>query len=258
MHTRGRHGRPAEGIVVEPTGMVLGLAADIAGGVLHASRVPNARPQLTIQVYILSRTWPFSTWAALAIMLHRGGNRPGAPRLAGRPGLPLAQSPKRSPGGARGRGVQPRGDPSTTPRQEGAPLPADRYDPGCPARLRMEVGHRGGTTAGGPLDPPLLVLAHRCPGTCHPGHQRGLPAAPASCFALRALCCWLWACWPCLGPVWAPVFILFVARLCTCLFVTHRSFQVIFLQIFSAFFAERGCMRWVGGWRWVEGRPIRL
>ena len=43
-------------------------------------------------------------------------------------------------------------------------------------------------------------------------------------FALRALRCGLWACWPCLGPVWAPVFILFVARLCTCLFLTHRSF----------------------------------
>ena len=55
-------------------------------------------------------------------------------------------------------------------------------------------------------------------------------------FALRALRYGLWACWPCLGPVWAPVFILFVARVCTCLFVTHRSFQVIFLQIFSAFF----------------------
>ena len=77
-------------------------------------------------------------------------------------------------------------------------------------------------------------------------------------FASRALRCGLWAFWPCLSPVWAPVFILFVARLCTCLFVTHRSFQVIFLQIFSAFFAERGCMRWVGGWRWIEGRPIRL
>ena len=54
-------------------------------------------------------------------------------------------------------------------------------------------------------------------------------------FALRALRCGLWACWPCLGLVRAPVCILFVARLCTCLFVTHRSFQVIFLQIFSAF-----------------------
>ena len=78
------------------------------------------------------------------------------------------------------------------------------------------------------------------------------------CFASRALRYGLRACWPCLGPVWAPVFLLFVARLCTCLFSTHRSFQVIFLQIFSAFFAERGCTRWIGGWRWVEGRPIRL
>ena len=62
-------------------------------------------------------------------------------------------------------------------------------------------------------------------------------------FALRALRRGLWACWPCLGPVWAPVCILFVARLCTCLFVTHRSFQVIFLQIFSAFFLLKGAAR---------------
>ena len=62
-------------------------------------------------------------------------------------------------------------------------------------------------------------------------------------FALRALRCGLWACWPCLGPVWAPVFILFVARLWTCLFSTHRSFQVIFLQIFSAFFLLKGAAR---------------
>ena len=62
-------------------------------------------------------------------------------------------------------------------------------------------------------------------------------------FALRALRCGLWACWPCLGPVWAPVCILFVARLCTCLCVTHRSFQVIFLQIFSVFFLLKGAAR---------------
>ena len=36
-----------------------------------------------------------------------------------------------------------------------------------------------------------------------------------------------------LGPVWAPVFILFMARVLVPLFI-HRSFQVIFLQIFSA------------------------
>ena len=42
LHTRGRHGGPAEGIVVEPTGMVLVLAADMVRGVPHASRVRRA------------------------------------------------------------------------------------------------------------------------------------------------------------------------------------------------------------------------
>ena len=37
LHSRGHHGRPAKGIVVEPTGMVLVLAADMVRGVLHAS-----------------------------------------------------------------------------------------------------------------------------------------------------------------------------------------------------------------------------
>ena len=78
---------------------------------------------------------------------------------------------------------------------------------------------------------------------------------------LFLFCLWAWICpvlcfvssflWAVgllalLGPVWAPVFFLFVARVCTWLFVTHRSFQVIFLQISSAFFAERGCTRRVG------------
>ena len=44
LHTRGRHGGPAEGIIVEPSGMVLVLAADMVRGVLHASRVRRARP----------------------------------------------------------------------------------------------------------------------------------------------------------------------------------------------------------------------
>ena len=39
LHTRGRHGGLAEGIVVEPTGMVLVPAADMVRGVIHASRV---------------------------------------------------------------------------------------------------------------------------------------------------------------------------------------------------------------------------
>ena len=51
LHTGGRHGRPAGGIIVEPSGMVLVLAADMVRGVLHASRVRRARPQWTIQVY---------------------------------------------------------------------------------------------------------------------------------------------------------------------------------------------------------------
>ena len=50
LHTRGRHGGPAEGIIVEPSGMVLVLAANMVRGVLHATRVWQARPQWTIQV----------------------------------------------------------------------------------------------------------------------------------------------------------------------------------------------------------------
>ena len=70
LHTRARHGGPAEGIVVEPSGMVLVLAADMVRGVLHASGVRRARPQGTIQVYIPPRAWPFSTWAVLAVIWH--------------------------------------------------------------------------------------------------------------------------------------------------------------------------------------------
>ena len=70
LHTQGRHGGPGQGIVVEPTGKVLVLAADMVGGVLHASRVRRARPQWTIQVYTPPRAWPFSTWAVLAVMWH--------------------------------------------------------------------------------------------------------------------------------------------------------------------------------------------
>ena len=70
LHTRGRHGGPAEGIIVEPSGMVLVLAADMVRGVLHASRVRRACPQWTIQVYTPLRAWPFSTWAVLAVMWH--------------------------------------------------------------------------------------------------------------------------------------------------------------------------------------------
>ena len=70
LHTRCRHGGPAEGIIVEPSGMVLVLAADMVLGVLHASRVRRARPQWTIQVYTPPRAWPLSMWAVLAVMWH--------------------------------------------------------------------------------------------------------------------------------------------------------------------------------------------
>ena len=50
LHTRGRHSGPEEGIVVEPSEMVLVLAADMVRGVLHSSCVRPARPQWTIQV----------------------------------------------------------------------------------------------------------------------------------------------------------------------------------------------------------------
>ena len=70
LHTRGRHGGPTEGIIVEPSVMVLVLAADMVQGVLHASRVRRARPQWTIQVYTPPRAWPFSTWAVLVVMWH--------------------------------------------------------------------------------------------------------------------------------------------------------------------------------------------
>ena len=55
---------------MEPTGMVLVLAAELVRGVLHASRVRRARPQWTIQVYNPQRALPFSTWAVLAIRWH--------------------------------------------------------------------------------------------------------------------------------------------------------------------------------------------
>ena len=106
----------------------------------------------------------------------RGGHRPGPPHLAGRPGLPLAQAPGRPPGGTRGRGAQPRGNPPTAPRQAGTPLPADGHGPGHPARLRVAMGCRGGATAAGPLDPPIVVLAHGHLGPRHPGRQGGFPS----------------------------------------------------------------------------------
>ena len=70
LHTRGRHGGPAEVIDVEPSGTVLVLTADMVRGVLHASRVRRARLQWTMQVYTPPRARPLCTWAVLAVMWH--------------------------------------------------------------------------------------------------------------------------------------------------------------------------------------------
>ena len=70
LYTRGCHGGPAEGIIAEPSGMGLVLAADMVRGVLHASCVRRVRQQWTIQVYTHPRAWPFSTWVVLAVMWH--------------------------------------------------------------------------------------------------------------------------------------------------------------------------------------------
>ena len=86
LHTRGDHGGPAEGIIVEPSGMVLVLAADMVRALLHTTHVRRARPQWTIQVYTPPRAWPFSTWAVLAVMWHL------APEDA-----PTAAPPRRGP-----------------------------------------------------------------------------------------------------------------------------------------------------------------
>ena len=61
LHSLGREGGPAEGLVMDPTGMVLDLAADMVRGVLHAFRLRRAGPQWIIQVYTTVRAWPFST-----------------------------------------------------------------------------------------------------------------------------------------------------------------------------------------------------
>ena len=108
---------------------------------------------------------------------HRGGKRPGPPPLASRPVFPLAQAPGRPPRGARGRGVQPRGNPPAAPQQEGAPLPAEGHGPGRSARLREAMGRRGSATAAGPLDPPDVVLTHGHPGPCRPSRQGDVPTA---------------------------------------------------------------------------------
>ena len=174
---------------MEPTGMVLLLAADMVRGVLHASRVwrapavdhPGVHPFTGVALlHMGSARRHVAPGTGEQPHRHRGGNRPGPPRLAGRPGLPLAQAPGRPASGARGGGVQPRSDRPATPRQEGAPLPADRHGSGRPARLRVAPGRGGGTTATGPMDPPAMVRVRGHPGPYRPSRLWGFFTAPNS------------------------------------------------------------------------------
>ena len=180
LHTRGRHGGPAEGIDVESSGMVRVLAADMVRGLLHASRVQRARPQWFIQVYT-----PLAGVALLHIggarrhvapgaggrpHRHRGGNRPRPPYLADRPGFPMAQAPGRPSSGAHSRGIQPRGNHPAAPRQDGAPLPTDGHGPGRPARLRVAMGRRRAQ--------PLPDPGSSCCGT-HPLAPWPMPPKPS-------------------------------------------------------------------------------
>ena len=192
LHTEGCHGGLAEGIVVELTGMVPVMAADMVRGVLHASRVRSAHPQGTFQLYTPPRALLFSTSAVLAIMWHLA--REDTPKGTAKEiasefhawratRTSPAVDPKAVSQWRPRRKVQPRGNPPATPRQKGAPLPADRS--GRPTRLRMEVGHRRGTTAAAPLDSPTLVPAQATQAVKGLSNLHGPPAPPCSAACRR-------------------------------------------------------------------------
>ena len=184
LHTRARHGGPAEGIIVEPSGMVLVLAADMVRGVLHASRVRRARPQWTIQAYTTPRAWLFSTWAVLAVMWHLApedaptGTAEEIPR-----DLHTWPADKDWPW------RRPRGGLSVAPMAEGLSLAATlQRHPDKRARHFLQTGRvpaappdsewrgrRGGATAAGPLGLPVVVFAHGHPGQRHSSRQGGFP-----------------------------------------------------------------------------------
>ena len=187
LHTRGRHGGPLEGIIVEPSEMVLVLAADMVRGALHASRVRRARPLWTIQVYTPPRAWPFSTLAVLAVMWHlapedaptetaeeiawdlhtwpAGGNYPwrrprGALQVApAAEGLSLAATLQRHPDKrarppsrwAVGGGGAP--DLRRPPQRRKAPPPGDAFPPPPQRATPARKGAGCGTAAGSPDGP---------------------------------------------------------------------------------------------------------
>ena len=179
LHTRGRHGGPAGGIIVEPSGTVLVLAADMVRGVLHASLVRRARPQWTIQVYTPPRAWPFSTWAVLAVMWHLAPE--DAPTGTSTPGQPAKITP-----GAGSRAVSqwhPRQRGSAS-RQPSNGMPTGGYATFCrqarsqpPRETPSGNGTQGRRNRCPALGPPVVVFANGHPCPRHSSRQGGFPAA---------------------------------------------------------------------------------
>ena len=123
LHTRGRYGGPADGIISEPTGMLLVLAADMVRGVLQASRMRRARPQWTIQVYTPPRgPTPHGLCSPSCGTWHRR-TLPQAPRRKSPRTSKAGRRTRISPGaGSRAASqccprqrVQPRGNPPAAP-----------------------------------------------------------------------------------------------------------------------------------------------
>ena len=187
LHTRGRHGGPAEGIIVEPSGMMLVLAADMVRGVLHASRVRRARPQWTIQVWTPPRAWPFSRWAVLAVMwhlapedaptgtaeeiardLHTWPTDQDFPWRRPRGGLPVAPAAE---GFSFAATLQRHPDKRVRHFLQTGTVPAAPPD----SELRWSAGEAQPLPS--PLGPPIVVFACGHSGPCHPGRQGGFPAA---------------------------------------------------------------------------------
>ena len=172
---------------MEPTGLVLVLAADIVRGVLHPSRLRPGRPQ----------------WTTLCTPHHGRGLSPhgqyspscGTWHRRAPPQAPRRNSPRTSTPGVPTRtspGARPRAGSWWRLRQRGPALrqlSTGTLTRGCapscrqarfwsPRPTKVAVGRREGTTAAGPLDHPAVVLAHRRPGLCHPSRQGSFPAAP--------------------------------------------------------------------------------
>ena len=121
---------------MEPSGIVLVLAADMVRGVLHASRVRLARPQWTIQVYTPPRAWPLSAWAVLAVMWHLAPE--DAPTgTAGE----IAQDLQTWPAGQDYPWRRPRGGLPVAPAEEGLSLAATLHrHPDKRARHFLQTG----------------------------------------------------------------------------------------------------------------------